>query len=205
MKRIIISSALLAALFLQACKSNEHEKLPYLGNPKIEGGKEVKHTIRPFTYLNQDSIIVTNDSLANVVYIADFFFVSCPSICPKVARQMLAIYNAFKDDDRVKLVSFTIDPKRDIPAKLRRYAANLEVDTKKWMFLTSEKDFTMELAHDYFVSAMEDSEAPGGFNHSGKIVLIDRQGHVRAFSEGTDPNATPQFIENIRTLLMEEK
>jgi protein SCO1 len=205
MKSTIIASAFLFTLILNACKSSENEKLPYLGNPKIEGGKEVKHTIRPFTYLNQDSITVTNDSLANSVYVADFFFVSCPSICPKVARQMLTIYNAFKDDNRVKLVSFTIDPKRDIPAKLRRYAANLEVDTKKWMFLTGEKDFTMELAHDYFVSAMEDSTAPGGFNHSGKIVLIDRQGHVRAFSEGTDPNATPQFIENIRTLLMEDK
>ncbi len=198
-------SLILLFVFLLSCQSKEAEKLPYLGNPKIENGKEVKHSVRPFVYTNQDSISVNNDSLANVVYVADFFFASCPSICPRVARQMLLIYNEFKDNDQVKLVSFTIDPKRDTPAKLRRYASNLEVDTHKWMFLTGDKDFTMELAGDYFVSAMEDASAPGGYNHSGMIVLVDKNGHVRAFSDGTDPASTPKFIENILTLLKEYK
>jgi protein SCO1 len=186
-----------------SCQNKKTEALPYLGNPKIENGKEVNHRIRPFVYLNQDSVKVTNDSLSNVIYVADFFFASCPSICPKVARQMLVIYNEFKGNEHVKLVSFTIDPKRDTPAKLRKYAANLEVDTKKWMFLTGDKDFTMELANDYLVSAMEDASAPGGFNHNGILILVDKKGHIRAFSEGTDAASTPHFIENIKTLLNE--
>ena len=116
---------------------------------------------------------------------------------------MLKIHEVFKGDDRVRLVSFTIDPKRDTADKLKLYAQNIGADTRYWHFLTGDKDETLDLAADFFVAALEDPEAPGGFDHSGKIVLVDKNGHVRSFSEGTDPDDTPGLIEDIKSLLKE--
>ncbi|MBK6785763.1 MAG: SCO family protein [Saprospiraceae bacterium] len=118
-------------LTLFSCKPTT---LPYLGNTVIENGKPKYHVIRDFTYINQDSVQVSNKDLSAYIYIADFFFTSCPSICPKVMKEMLKIHEAFKGDDRVRLVSFTIDPKRDNAEKLKLYSSNLGVDTKYWHF-----------------------------------------------------------------------
>lgn len=193
--------ALFVILF--SCKQ-EAGPLPILGfESKGENGEVTYHTIRDWTYTNQDSVEVSNNDLKENIYVADFFFTSCPSICPRVTKEMLRIYDAYKDEDRVKLVSFTIDPKRDTPSRLTRYAGNLNVDTKKWWFLTGDKDFTYELANDYFNVAMEDEQAPGGFDHSGKLILVDQNGHVRSFSEGTDPEETPKMIRDIKRLLSE--
>lgn len=181
------------------CKQNNGE-LPYLGETITENGKEVHHKVGNFSHYNQDSVLTTNTDFENYIYVADFFFTSCPSICPKVAKQMLRIYEAVKDDPSVKLVSFTIDPVRDTPAKLKLYADNLGIDHHKWYFLTGDKDSTFELANTFFVAALEDPEAPGGFDHSGKIILVDKNGHVRSFSEGTDAETTPKLIEDIKTL-----
>jgi protein SCO1 len=180
-------------------------KLPKLGNTIVENGREVSPKIRKFDYLNQDSIHITNDSLKNNIYITDFFFTSCPSICPKVMKQMLTLHDEFKNEELIKLVSFTLDPKRDTVGKLADYATKIGVKSNKWLFLTGDKDFTLELANDYFVSALEDASAPGGFDHSGKIVLVDKEGHVRAFCEGTDPESIPKFKEEIKLLLKEYK
>ena len=176
------------------------EELPYLGQVKIIDGVEVKHTVGQFNHFNQDSILVTNTTLKDYIYVADFFFTSCPSICPKVMKEMLKIYEQIKDDPQVKLVSFTLDPKRDTVQKLKLYADNLEIDHNTWHFLTGDKDSTLLLANTFFVAAFEDASAPGGFDHSGKIILVDKLGHVRSFSEGTDPENTPKIIEDIKKL-----
>lgn len=166
----------------------------------MENGQEVHHTIPDWTYLSQDSVSFSNKDLSDVVYIADFFFMSCPSICPKVMREMLRLHDEFKDNPNVKLVSFTLDPKRDTPARLKLYAENIEADTDKWIFLHTDEDI-YDLANKYFVVAYADEEAPGGFDHSGKILLIDKDGHVRSFSEGTDPKETQKMIRDTKTLL----
>jgi protein SCO1/2 len=88
---------------------------------------------------------------------------------------------------------------------LKLYAENLGIDTKKWYFLTGDKEATFELANSYFVAALEDKDAPGGFDHSGKIILVDKDGHIRSFSEGTDPKSTPKIIRDIHTLADEYK
>lgn len=191
------------SLLLVSCKNNE--TLPYLGQTVVENGKEIHHKVGQFSHYNQDSVLMDNSSLSEYVYVADFFFTSCPSICPKVAKQMLRIYDTVKDEPMVKLVSFTIDPKRDDVKKLRLYADNLGIDHNKWYFLTGDKEATLELANTYFVAAFEDADAPGGFDHSGKILLVDKDGHVRSFSEGTDPENTPKIIEDIKKLVASYK
>lgn len=128
---------------------------------------------------------------------------SCPSICPKVKKQMLRIYDRYENQDIVKLVSHTIDPKRDTPDRLKQYANNLNVDSNKWLFLTGDQDEILDIADAYFVTAMEDDNAPGGFDHSGKILLVDTKGHIRAFADGTDPKSVDDFFDDIDRLLYE--
>jgi protein SCO1/2 len=190
-------------LLLVSCKNNE--PLPYLGQTVEENGKQIHHKVGQFSHYNQDSVLMDNAALSEYIYVADFFFTSCPSICPKVAKQMLRIYESVKDEPMVKLVSFTIDPKRDDVKKLRLYADNLGIDHNKWFFLTGDKDATLELANTYFVAAFEDADAPGGFDHSGKILLVDKDGHIRSFSEGTDPENTPKIMEDIKKLVASYK
>lgn len=186
-------------LFLLGCKTDQ--QLPYLGQHQKEGDKVVYHKVGTFEMLSQDSLLVSNKDFSNQVYVADFFFTSCPSICPRVTKEMLLLQEAFKDNPKVKLVSFTIDPQRDSVTRLKDYANRVGADQKRWFFLTGDKEKTFDLANTFFVAALEDAEAPGGFDHSGKIVLVDKEGHVRSFSDGTDPSTTPKLIEDIKTLL----
>lgn len=188
-----------AALVQFSCKQNS--ELPYLGQSAVRDGVTVHHTVGKFSHYNQDSILIDNKSLEGQVLVADFFFTSCPSICPKVIKEMMKIHEAFKGEPMVTMLSFTIDPKRDNVARLKLYADNLGIDQTRWHFLTGDKDSTFTLANTFFVAALEDKDAPGGFDHSGKIILVDREGHVRSFSEGTDPETTPRLIADIRKLV----
>ena len=179
------------------------EPLPILGNKEIVDGETVYHTIRDWTFVNQDSVTLSNKSLSDYIYITDVFFTSCPTICPKVMKQMLVLYDEFENDEMVKMVSFTIDPKRDDVERLKLYSSNLGVSSDKWHFLTGDKDNIYDVADDYFIVAHPDSDAPGGFDHSGKIILTDKQGRVRAFAEGTDPETIPPFIKAVKRLIKE--
>jgi len=194
---------LVITIALSACYETDNTPLPILGVPEVIDGDTINHSIPPFTFITQDSVTITNESLSENIYIADFFFMSCPSICPKVMQQMLRLYNHYKDNNKIQFVSHTLDPKRDTPDRLKMYAENLEIDTKKWHFLTGDKDLIYDMAEAYFVAAYEDAEAPGGFNHSGKILLVDTKGHIRAFAEGTDPEDVDDFFKDVDKLLLE--
>ncbi len=189
----------ISILFLLGCKNNNAE-LPILGNFSIQDGEKLYHKVGQINHYNQDSVLMTNADFEEYIQVADFFFTSCPSICPKVMKEMYKIYEAIGKDPKVKLVSFTIDPKRDTPGTLKIYADNLGIDQKQWLFLSGDKEETFELANSYFVAALEDPDAPGGFDHSGKIILVDKKGHIRSFTDGTDPSGTEQFIEDIKKL-----
>lgn len=196
--------SILALLFLSTffinCKE-ENKELPYIGEKIEVDGETVYHKIPSWSFMNQDSVMVTDEDLSDYVYVTDFFFISCPTICPRVMKEMKKVYEAFEDDKRVKLVSWTIDPERDTPAELKEYATKLGVDTDKWWFLNGAKERTYDLANEYFIVAYEDASVPGGFDHSGKLILVDKDGHVRSFSEGTDPETTDDLIKDIKTLL----
>lgn len=185
-----------------SCKQ-ELEPLPILGNIDVVDGDTLYHTIPNFKFIDQDSQVVTNEDLDPYIYVSDFFFMSCPSICPKVKKQMLRVYDKFENEPLIKIVSHTIDPKRDTPEKLKEYSKNLEVDNAKWMFLTGDKDDIFEIAEDYFVAAFEDPDAPGGFDHSGMIILVDKSRHVRAFALGTEAEDVDEFMIKIQQLLDE--
>lgn len=200
---ISLSGVLFLVVLIFGCKS-EPERLPYLGNIEINGTDTLYHLIPDITLIDQDSQILKIASLDNKIVLADFFFTSCPSICPTVKKQMLRLYDRYENDDRVMMISHTIDQRNDSVAVLNRYAHNLGVNTDKWKFVTGEKDSIYYLADQYFVSVMEDPLAPAGFDHSGRIILVDTNRKVRGFCEGTDPESVTAFFETVDQLLKEE-
>lgn len=205
MNRVLLFLVIMSHFLLIGCgETPKNEPLPILGDKEVMDGKTIYHSIPDFKFIDQDSTIITNATFNDKVYIVDFFFTSCPTICPKVKQQMLRIYNKFEEDNRVKLISHSIDTRNDSVPKLKHYASKLEVSSDKWHFVTGEKDHIYEMADDYFIVAKEDPEAPGGYDHSGTLILVDKNRHVRAFTNGTETAAVDRFMGDIEKLLNEE-
>jgi protein SCO1/2 len=195
---------LLSSCLLFACTNNKRQ-LPILGEPEISGNTKIYPVIAPFNLVNQDSQQVSNNSFADKVYIADFIFLSCPTICPKMTAAMLQVYQAYPQDERVALLSHTIDPERDTIPRLKTYADNLQVRSPKWQFVTGHQDTIIRLAEQsYFSTAYPDSTSPGGFTHSGGLLLIDKNRHIRGVYNGTKPAETERLIADIAVLLAEQ-
>ncbi len=192
---------ILIILFAIYSCQQESKELPFIGDRVELDGTINQHEIRAFSFTDQMGRKVTNATLDDKIYMADFFFTSCPSICPKVKKQMLRVYDKILSNDDILLVSHTIDPKRDSVAVLKRYADNMDIDHNKWLFVTGDKEELLDIADDYFVAAYEDQDAPGGFDHSGKILLLDKDGRIRSFSDGTDPESVDQMMKDLDLLL----
>ena len=205
MKSCYLFSILFIVLILSSsgCDAGK-DKLPYLGNPEVENGDTSRHQVPDILLIDQDSNHLKLSERGEKVFISDFFFTSCPSICPKVTKQMMRLYERYKEDDRVLLISHTIDQRHDSVSVLNRYAKNLGVDTERWKFVTGEKDSIFHLAEEYFVSVIEDPSAPKGFDHSGRLILLDKNRHVRGFAEGTDPESVTAFFKTVDQLLDEQ-
>lgn len=202
MKNIINYFTLLCLLTLAACQSSP-TNLPILGNKDEVDGKTVYHEIPDFSFTNQDSAAVTNATFAGKAYISDHFFISCPTICPKLSKSMLRIHDQFKADEELLLLSHSIDTKYDTIPRLKKYATSLGVTSDKWHFVTGDKQEIFDIAEDYFNVVLDDGDAPGGYNHSGRLILVDHNRRIRAFCDGTDPKAVDKFMDDIELLLKE--
>lgn len=203
--RLFGLSLLLLSLFACSQSQQEADKLPILGQREFVDGDTVYHQIPDFRFVDQDSQFVTNETFTGKAYVVDFFFTSCPTICPKVKQQMLRIYDRFQDEEDLLFLSHSIDVKRDTVGRLREYATGLGIDGERWHLVTGDKDAIYEIADDYFSIAIEDSSVPGGFDHSGRLILIDENRHIRSFCNGTDPEEVDQFMKDIEKLLDEMK
>lgn len=202
--RTYIFIGIVASLgFVIGCGS-EPKQLPHLGNIEIIKGDTIYHTVPDVTLTDQDSQMLKISSFGDKIILADFFFTSCPSICPRVQKEMLRLYDRYEEDDRVMMISHTIDQRNDSVSVLKRYANNLGVDTEKWKFVTGVKDSIFHLADQYFVSVVEDPTAPNGFDHSGRIILVDKNRHVRGYCEGTDPESVTAFFKTVDAMLKEQ-
>lgn len=195
-----------ALFFLTACEIGPkvvEGPLPILGNHRIDpaSGDTTYHVIPPFSFVDQDSAVITNKTFAGKAYIADFFFTSCPTICPKVKKQMLRLYDRYEGENDLVFLSHTIDTKRDSVGRLKLYAENLGVETRRWHFVTGDRDEIYEIAEDYMSIAKEDPNAPGGFDHSGWLLLIDKNGHIRSFANGTEEEPVNKLMKDIDWLL----
>lgn len=204
--------AMVAGLLVAGCSHEKESPLPIFGSREVvakeENGKKVidtvYHTIAPFQFVNQDSAVVTNATFANKIYIADFFFTSCRTICPKMKTQMLRVYDSIQSMPDVLILSHTIDPEYDTVGLLHDFADRLGVKSDKWHFVTGVKDSIYTIAQtSYFATAMEDKTEPDGFIHSGAFLLIDKQGRIRGKYDGTMPEDVDRLIVDIRRLRRE--
>ena len=215
MGKFTLAKLALACSFIYACSDKEstpkNNTLPYIGQhtytDTIINGKQTVDTtlfkIPPFSLLNQDSVVVNNTTFAGKVYVSDFFFTSCPTICPTIKVNQQLIAEHFKDNKNVKIVSHTIDFRNDSIPKLKSYGEKLGVDFDQWQFLYGHKDVIYPLANHYMNVALENPAAPGGFDHGVYIVLVDKDGHLRAYCNGTEKESVLKFIKDIEKLLAE--
>lgn len=180
------------------------DRLPILGEKFIEGQDTVYHTIQPFSYLNQDSLSVTQATFADKIYVADLFFTSCPTICPKVMSQMLRLQEEFAVEERLNFLSMSMDYRKDSVPILKRYADKVGINGDKWHLVQLNKDEIEKVANEYFSIAYEDESVPGGFDHSGRLMLVDKEGRIRAYCNGTDEASVNEFMPKIRQLLAEQ-
>jgi len=187
---------------------------------KLEVIGEVDYKIEDFSFVNQDNDTITQDSLTGSIYVANFFFTSCPSICPTMTRNMSYLQDKLSVFPNIRFLSHTVDPGNDTPEKLRSYVSlmqqkNINIDLSNWDFVTGDKDKLYESAADYFVNASVDSLAPGGFLHSEYFILIDKQGRVRSgidkngnavgAYDGTNEVQMKDLINDINVLMAEYK
>lgn len=141
----------------------------------------VKRKVPQFAFVNQDSILISNRDYLGKVYVVEFFFTQCPSICPVMTKNLVDIQDEFKELDNFGLASFSIAPKQDTPTVLKQYAEKNGIINLDWHLMTGDKDKIYELANKGFnIFAEENPNVAGGFEHSGLFALIDKKGFVRS-------------------------
>ncbi len=196
--------AFLPLVLMLSCnnKPSNERPLPIMGSKEVKNGDTIFHKIPEFQFVDQDSQKVTRKDLQGHIYVADFFFTTCPTICPDMKEQMARIHEEFKGHDKVKLISHTVDPKHDTVAVLKEYAREIGVNNDKWKFLTGDKEKIYEIGKNgYMATAREDEEAPGGFLHSGHFILVDQRGRVRGLYDGTKKKDVDKLMKDIQKLL----
>jgi len=142
---------------------------------------EEKKRIPSFSFYNQDSLLITEQDLKGKVYVIEFFFTSCPTICPVMSKNLVEVQNQFLDNDAFGIASFSIDPEHDSPEVLKNYADHYGIIDLDWHLLNGPVDQVYELANAGFnIYAQEQADVPGGFEHSGLFALIDKDGFIRS-------------------------
>jgi len=208
MSTIRILTVLIFWFLFTACK--KESRLPYFGERDYvyKNGEIVDtlfHEIPNFSYTNQTGKTISKKDLIGNVFVADFFFSTCPTICPKMTNQMKRLQILTADIDEIHFLSFTINPKNDTPSVLLEYAEQYGVSLKNWDFLTGEEEATHILGvKGFLVHARSDEDEPGGFAHSPSLVLVDRAGNIRGVYDGTKTEEVDQLNVDIRKLLRTE-
>jgi protein SCO1 len=215
MTKIVLYS--LSILLLLACKDESEKKvraLPFAGNYDVivseTNGIQSIDTIYPkipqFKYLNEDSTWIESKDMKGKVWVANFFFTSCPSICPPMMSQMKRLNTITKDiSDEVQFMSFSIDPHHDQPSVLKAYKKSMGIKSDNWQLFTGDEAKTHYLGVKHFmVHADKDPMAAGGFAHSDGMVLVDKEGYVRGIYRGTYTADVDQLNKDLRKLLRVE-
>jgi protein SCO1/2 len=201
-----------AVVFVYAFFIYDNDKplryLPIYGEKSYEAknGKTdtTFHTVQNFSFTNQDGETVTQSNFDGSVYVADFFFTTCHSICPIMSTQMERIAAKYKGNAEVKFLSHTVDPEIDTVEQLKRYAIKHNADTKQWMFVTGDKKALYDIARvSYMLDASQGDGGPDDFIHTQNFALVDKDKRIRGYYDGTDTTQMNQLIKDIDLLLSE--
>lgn len=202
---------LMAPVAFLVLRSGKHHfrYLPYYGEKEVNApGDTTYYTVPPFRFTDAYGNTITDASTAGKIVVADFFFTSCTSICPRMTRQMQQLQ--FKLDDPaykdVLFLSHTVDPETDSLPVLRKYARHWEADSSRWKFVTGDAaDIYRQGNNGYLLSALEDSTAAEQFVHDERFVLVDKRRHIRGFYDGTNTEDMGRLVTDLKMLMKEEK
>jgi protein SCO1/2 len=191
-----------------------YKKLPFIGNHKLDtvmvDGKmridTLWHQIPEFRFINQDGQEVTEQNVKGKIYVVDFFFTTCKTICPAMSDEMNRINQTFADEPNVLILSHTVDPDTDQPEQLRSYAEKFGAKSNKWLFLTGDKVDLYAIARNgYLLEASIGTGGPTDFIHTQNFALVDHNRRIRGIYDGLDKNEIDMLIKDIRSLLLEQK
>ena len=197
----------ISLLLKEEKQSSKKYNLPIFGNKEFEPSIDrdtLYHVIPTWSFLNQNGNSKSSKDFKNKVRLVDFFFTSCPTICPKMTVNMKKIQQLINTYclNNIELLSFTVDPSRDSAEKLKEYCTTYNVDSKNWNMLTGDQNSIYELGvNGFLVPNQEDALAPGGFLHSEKMILIDKKNRIRGYYDGTDSLNIPIIVQHIKSLL----
>lgn len=219
MKKIVLFALILVASVVCAyfMQRTPKKSLPII-NPvdvneeMVDSGllrKGIGHTIGSFAFQNQDGKIITEKDVKGNVFVAEYFFTTCGTICPKMNQQMQRVQKAYLDRSDLKILSFTVNPEIDTVEQMKRYASSHGSKSGQWHFLTGNKDKLYSLARkSFFVlkpsEAQNLGDAGSDFIHTNNFVLVDRKMRIRGYYDGTSAKEVGQLIEDIE-ILLEEK
>jgi protein SCO1 len=205
-----ILAFLLFAGFGFSCTQSETRKLPYYDTPDFTPKWELPaegrfHQIKPFTLTNQQNEVFTEKDIEGKICVVDFFFTTCPGICPKLAHSMGDLQAKFLTDDRVLLLSHSVMPERDSVPVLQRYARDKGVKFSKWKLLTGSREVIYDLGRNYYFVEEDEGvkRTSDVFLHTENFVLIDPNRHIRGIYNGLDPNSMASLIADIEVLKVE--
>lgn len=219
-RRKKLTPTILAISLLSACGGNGTEEmrpasrmLPYYGNHDVQLIEQpdgsmladtVYFSVPPFSFTDLNEKEVSHHTIEGHVYIADFFFTTCPTICPIMSSQLSRLQSKLQKEGfmgDVHFISHSVNPETDTPDVLRDYALRLDADTTTWHFVTGDKDLIYDQArYGYFMTALESDTAAGGFFHSDTFVLIDQERHIRGYYDGTSTYEVDSLFNDILLL-----
>ena len=204
----ILLIPVLIIVFLRSFGTNTYE-IPVLYEQGIEDPfgtcdhpQGEQHYIPEFSFVAQDSSVIGRDQMDGKITIVDFFFTSCPSICPIMSNEMERVQDAFRNQENVQIYSISIDPDYDTPAVLADYSQQYNARPDKWHFLNGPKDQTYGLARCGFALPIVDGhDNPDEFVHSDKFILVDDKGRIRGYYSGTTREGVDLLILETKILL----
>jgi protein SCO1/2 len=166
------------------------------------------HKIGHFSFLDQDSNLFSDNQLKGKVYVAEYFFTTCKTICPIMNGQMCRVQKALNEEQDFAIVSFTVDPETDTPYRLKRYADRHKAIPGKWYFLTGTKKQLYHLARTSFfvlkpAEVVNQGDAGSDFIHTNHLVLVDKLRRIRGYYDGTSPGDVDRLISDVKLLLTE--
>ena len=215
MIRSLKNSTAILLLFFASCKQKkESEHLPFINKPdftpewvdKNSAAYDSIHTIPSFSFTDQDGITVTEKTVANKIYVADFFFTRCGSICPKMTNNIGLLQTTFKDNDAVIFLSHSVTPAMDSVPALKEYAKEKGVISGKWHLLTGDKDeiYTLARKQYYAGDTIGYYQSGNEFLHTENFILVDRHRRIRGVYNGTLGVEIDRLKEDINLLLKED-
>lgn len=218
---LLVLPSVLYFIFVYGAEGNFFVTLDYVG-PKTVVEKEVEgelvsdtlyYKIPPFQFTTQDNELLSSKDMLGKIYVANFFFSSCPTICPAMNYNLQQVQDRFIGYEYIDFLSFTVDPEHDTVEVLKAYEQKIGAVNGRWYFLTGEKEEIYKTAANFFLSAQVDEDAPGGFLHSENLVLVDwegrirsrkdEQGNLKAVYSGTSPVEINELKDDIKVLIAE--